>query len=266
MRLLANLFAAVALMFAPLSHAGDASSTTDGTTVLPALQIANFSKKVEHTLAQHGARVAILGRTGRPLEDLPPGVRYTHVAFAVYSMIEMAGGKQQPGYAIYNLYQLTESPNKSKLTQDYPFDFFAVVPELRAGIVIPVPKLQQRLLELITSESYQNLHNPLYSLMANPYNNQTQNCTEFVLNAIQASIYQTDNIDFIKRSIADHFTAYRVRVNPLKLVAGAVLLEGISLEDHSGPVRTATFTSIASYLQQFDLVQQVIELDGLGSM
>jgi len=105
------LITVVALATAPLSYAGDASSRSDGTSVLPAEQIAAFSKDVERTLAQHGARVAILGRTGRSIEDLPDGVRYTHVAFAVYSMIQLEGGSQQPGYTIYNLYQQSDNPN-----------------------------------------------------------------------------------------------------------------------------------------------------------
>ena len=234
--------------------------------MLPAEQIAAFSKKMEKELAKHGARVAIVARTGRPSQDLPAGVRYTHVAFAIYSMIEMESGTRQPGYAIYNLYQQADKPGRSQLIQDYPFDFFAAVPELRAGIIIPVPQLQQRLLQLITSDSYESLHNPVYSLLANPFNNQTQNCTEFTLNVLQASIYQTDEIDMIKRSLNDHFSPYRVKVNPLKLAAGAILADGVALTDHPGPVQTTTFTSIASYLQQFDLVDKIIELNEWDSI
>jgi len=258
----ASLLTVLALIFAPLSFAGNASNRSDGTTVLPADQIANFSKKVEKQLAQLGARVAILARTGRPVKDLPAGVRYTHVAFAVYSIIELENGNQQPGYAIHNLYQQPDTPNQSQLIQDYPFDFFAAVPVLRASIIVPKPELQQRLLQLITSDSYHKLHNPNYSLMANPLNNQTQNCTEFTLNVVQASIYQTDDIKLIKRTLNDHFSPYRVRMNSLKLAAGATLVEGLSLNDHRGPVHTTTFTSIVSYLHKFDLVEHYIELVG----
>ncbi len=266
MRVLASLLVAVALFFAPLSFAGIASNRADGTTLLPAEQIAAFSKKMEMELAKQGARVAIVARTGRPSKDLPTGVRYTHVAFAVYSMIKMEDGTHQPGYAIYNLYQQADEPDQSRLVQDYPFDFFAAVPELRAGLIIPTPPLQQRLLALITSDTYTDLHNPVYSLIANPFNNQTQNCTEFTLNVLQASIYQTDNMDMIKRSLTDHFSPYRVRVNPLKLAAGAIMAEGVALTDHPGPVQTTTFTSIARYLEQYDLVENVSELNGMDSI
>jgi hypothetical protein len=234
-------------------------------TSLPAARIATFSKHLENTLALHGARVAIVARSGRRDKDLPAGVRYTHVAFAVYSVIETENGDKQPGYAMYNLYQDAEKQNQSYLVQDYPFDFFAAVPTLRSGIVIPVPELQQRLLNTITGGTYQKLHNPVYSLMANPHNNQTQNCTEFTLNVLQASIYQTDDINFIKRTLSEHFSPYQVKINPLKLAAGALLAEGISLLDHPGPVQTTTFSTLLAYLKKFDLVQHAIELNETGA-
>ncbi len=261
MRFSAFLTAAVALVIALPGFAGDASSRSDGAGILPAAQIAEFSKTVETKLAEAGARVAILARSGRPRSELPPDVRYTHVAFAVYSMIELQDGTQQPGYAIYNLYQQAEAPGRSKLVQDYPYDFFAAVPELRAGIVVPTPQLQKRLLELITGDGYKRLHNPVYSLIANPFNNQAQNCTEFILNVVQASIYRTNNISFIKRTLSEYYSPYQVQINPLKLAAGAMFVEGISLSDHPGSVQTTTFGSLVEYLDQFDLVHRIIELD-----
>ena len=166
------MLVSVALLLASLIHslatAGEASRVADMTS-LPAARIATFSKHLENTLALHGARVAIVARSGRHDKDLPAGVRYTHVAFAVYSVIETENGDKQPGYAMYNLYQDAEKQNQSYLVQDYPFDFFAAVPTLRSGIVIPVPELQQRLLNTITGGTYQKLHNPVYSLMANPH-------------------------------------------------------------------------------------------------
>ena len=54
-------------------------------------------------------------------------------------------------------------------------------------------------------------------------------------------------------------------MNPLKLAAGAALVEGLSLNDHRGPVHTTTFTSILSYLHKFDLVEHHIELDNTDS-
>jgi hypothetical protein len=261
MKLLANLLAAAALFIAPFGYAGVDSSAAGAEPVLKAQEVADFSKRVEQTLASSGARVAIIARAGRPGKDLPKGVSYTHVAFAVYSMVTLSNGDQQPGYAIYNLYQNAGKPHRSSLVQDYPFDFFAAVPELRTGLIIPTAQLQNRLLDVITSDTYASLHNPAYSLLANPMNNAKQNCTEFTLNVLQSAIYGTDDIDEIKQSLRDHFEPQPMKINPLKLAAGAALLKEVSIDDHPGPIRTSTFTSIARYLDKYGLVDEIIEMD-----
>jgi len=144
---------------------------------------------VERKLAAEGARVAIVARMGRPLSEMPEGMYFTHVAFAVYSNITVADGTSVPGYAIYNLYQRDDKPSVSQLVQDFPVDFFAGVAQLEAGILIPSHELQQRLLEVIGSPTYVSLHEPRYSLIANPYTLGRQNCTEFVLDVVNAAIY-----------------------------------------------------------------------------
>lgn len=93
-------------------------------------QIIKFSKKVERALGASGARVAIIARMGRPASELPDGMHFTHVAFAVYSQITAANGEKLYGYAIQNLYQRDGQPNISDLVVDYPVDFFAGVAQL----------------------------------------------------------------------------------------------------------------------------------------
>lgn len=181
-------------------------SSAQASPHFPPEQIIGFAKKVERTLASEGARVAILARMGRPLADMPEGMRFTHVAFAVYSTITLANGSTVPGYAIYNLYQNDDQPNVSHLAQDFPVDFFAGVAVLEAGILIPSPELQQRLLEVIGSPVYAALHDPRYSLIANPYTLGRQNCTEFVLDVINAAIYQTNDINIIKANMREYGT------------------------------------------------------------
>ena len=73
--------------------------------------------------------------------------------------------------------------------------------DLKVGIIEPSKALQSRLIDVISSATYQRLHNPDYSAIANPYNNRYQNCTEFVTNVIFASIYKTNNMQEIKTSI-----------------------------------------------------------------
>lgn len=221
-------------------------------------QIIKFAKKVEKTLAAKGAHVAILARMGRPRSELPDGMHFTHVAFAVYSEITTSDGRKVPGYAIYNLYQQNEHPEVSDLVQDFPVDFFAGVAELEAGIIIPSAELQKRLLEVIASPNYATLHDPHYSVIANPYTLGRQNCTEFVLDVTNAAIYQTNDINKIKANEKSYFIAQKVNVNPFKLMLGAMFTKEVSTSDQNGTPVTATFETIGDYLKKYDEGSEVL--------
>ena len=223
--------------------------------------VAKFAKQVEKNLATKGARVAIIARVGRPRDKLPKGMSYTHTAFAVYSQITTADGRQIPGYAIYNLYQKNKEPNVSELVQDYPVDFFAEVEELEAGVIIPSPELQARLLEVIASPAYKKLHNPRYSVIANPYTLDYQNCTEHALDVIFAAIYRTDDERIIKADEKAYFKAQRVNVNPVKLAFGSMVSADVTTSDHPpGEVETATFETIGKFLKQYDEGSEVLTI------
>lgn len=233
---------------------GFSSSSTQGGETLKFKpdQIIAFAKKVEKTLAVKGARVAVLARMGRPLSEMPEGMHFTHVAFAVYSQIATADGRKVHGYAIHNLYQQNDHPDASDLVQDFPVDFFSGVAELEAGIIVPSPELQKRLLETIASPTYKALHDPHYSVIANPYTLGRQNCTEFVLDVINAAIYQTGDIKVIKANEKAYFQAQPVNVNPFKLMLGAMFSAEVSTSDQPGSPVTATFERMADYLRKYD--------------
>ncbi|MBF0161585.1 MAG: DUF2145 domain-containing protein [Magnetococcales bacterium] len=247
----------------PVAHATGFSSGSNQTGEKARFapeQIVAFAKKVEKSLAEKGSRVAILARMGRPPSELPAGMHFTHVAFAVYSEITTTDGRKIPGYAIHNLYQRNKHPDVSDLVQDFPVDFFAAVAELEAGILIPSPELQKRLLALIASPTYQALHDPHYSVIANPYTLGRQNCTEFVLDVLHAAIYQTDDIERIKASERAYFVAQPVEVNPFKLMLGALFSAEVSTSDQPGPPVTATFEKIVEFLKQYDAGSEALTL------
>ncbi|MEW6563436.1 MAG: DUF2145 domain-containing protein [Pseudomonadota bacterium] len=237
---------------------GAGSSSAGGAPSFTPEQIVKFAKKVEKTMAEKGAYVAVIARMGRSASELPEGMHFTHVAFAVYSEITTADGRKMPGYAIYNLYQLDGKPDVSKLVQDYPVDFFAGVAQLESGLIIPSPELQRRILEVIGSPTYKSLHNPHYSLIANPFTLPKQNCTEHTLDVINAAIYQTDDINKIKEAEKKYFKAQRVNVSPLKLMLGSMFSAEVSTSDQQGTPVTATFETIAEYLKQYDKGSQVV--------
>jgi hypothetical protein len=249
-RTVALLIAVVCLVIAS-PHAYASSQGSDEIYFKPE-EIVAFSKKVEKSLAQKGARVAVLARVGRPRNQLPPGFAYTHVAFAVYSQITTSDGRQVPGYAIYNLYQRDKEPSISDLIQDFPVDFFSGVQVLEAGITIPSPELQRRLLNVIASPAYKQLHVPQYSLIANPYTLPYQNCTEHTLDVLFAAIYETSDPKQIKSNEQAYFQAQPVNVSPIKLLFGSMFKAEIVTSDHPGSPVTATYETIARFLEKYD--------------
>jgi hypothetical protein len=211
-------------------------------------QIAALSKGLERVLAERGARVAVIGRIGLPREVMPPGLEYSHAGLAVYSSIRTADNRLVPGYAVYNLYQGDARTGVSFLMQDYPVDYFAAVHELKAGVVIPTEKLQRALAATIFSPTYRSLHNPRYSVLANPFRTDYQNCTGFVLDVLFASIYRTDDVRRIKTNIAAYFVPEPIQVSGLKLALADAMMPDVATDDHTGPVATTTFESIARFM------------------
>ncbi|MBX2868634.1 MAG: DUF2145 domain-containing protein [Acidiferrobacterales bacterium] len=253
------------LGFAQAGHAGGGSQRN-----LPAQfkaeDIASFSKQVEKTLASKRAIVALVARNGRPPKNLPEGVRYTHVGFAVYSEIQLEDGNSQRGYAFHNLYQLPEQPDRSEIVVDFAMDFFAGASEMKAGILIPTPALQKRLYEAIVNNGYHEFHNPRYSAISNPFDTRYQNCTEFVMNVTQSAIHQTSSLAEIKANLQQSFDPFVLPYSKTLLNLASMGSQDISMKDHGYPVVTTTFTSIADYLKKHKLVSEVIELSNLTAV
>lgn len=231
------------------------STNAEGPLKFSVEETAAFAKKVEKSLALKGARVAIVSRVGRNPDDLPEGVSFTHTAFWVYSKIQTSDGRIIPGYHIYSLYQRSEELDKSDLVKDFPVDYFLGMEELRAGIVIPKPALQKALVKVLLSDAYKKLHNPSYSVVASPFNNKYQNCTEHTLDIILAAVYGTDNMDQIKANAREYFDPQTVHLDPLKALLGSIFVEDFKTGDHEGEIQTATFTTIKTFMQQYDLAE-----------
>ena len=260
MHQLINCILSLCLCGTAAAAPGFSSASLGGgeTTHFKAEEVISFAKKVERTLASKGAHVAIIARMGRPLSEMPAGMHFTHVAFVVYSQIQTADGRTLPGYSIYNLYQYDDHPDKSRLVQDYPVDFFSGVAQMEAGILIPSAELQQRLIKVIASPTYAALHEPRYSVIANPYNEGLQNCTEFTLDVINAAIYQTTDVRQLKQVAQKYFVAQPVEVNPFKLMLGSVFSAEVSTKDHPSKPLTATFERISDYLLKYDQGAEVL--------
>ncbi len=247
------------LGFTQAAFAGGGSQSNLPST-FKAEDIAAFSKQVERALADQRALVAIVARNGRPIDQLPKGVHYTHVGFAIYSEIALQDGSRQKGYAFHNLYQSNDQIDRSELVVDLPPDFFAGAFELKAGVIIPYPDLQRKLYKVITGERYQRLHNPRYSAIANPFDNRLQNCTEFVMNITQSALYDTDSLNIIKANLDRWFEPYEIPYGKTALTFASFGSPDISTQDQGYPYITTTFGSIVEYMEKYQLASSIFEV------
>lgn len=223
-------------------------------------EAADFSKQIERDLASRGARVAIVFRSGEPRDQLPDGVRYTHGAFWVHSQIQAEDGRTVHGYAVHNLYHGEEDRSRSYLAQDWPFDFTSGDALGEAGIIIPTPEMQRRILQLMQDGGYGSLHQAEYSILSNPHDMRYQNCTEFMLDVIAAAAWQTIDRDQLKANLAAHFRPARIRLTVLQRMFGPSVDDRARMDDHNGAIRTTTWTSLTQFMQAHGLAEDVYEL------
>lgn len=223
-------------------------------------EAADFSKLIERELAARGAYVALVFRTGRPRENMPEGIRYTHGAFWVYTPVETADGETLYGYAVYNLYHEAEETRRSFLHQDWPLDFTRgdVVGEV--GVIVPSPEMQRRILDVMASDDYDALHQSEYSLVSNPADGRFQNCTEFMLDVIAAAAWETADRDRLKVNLGEYFNPAEIELGFFQRLLGPMFDPRIRLEDQNGAIATSTFAGIAEFMETYELDQEVFEL------
>lgn len=250
---------AISLALTPLAAAPaaaqDSSAQSDG-ALLSVQEAADFSKQIERTLAADGARVAIVFRTGRTRDKLPDGIDYTHGAFWVYRDIATEEGGTIRGYAVYNLYHGDGESlprNESYLAQDWPLDFARGSAVNDVAVIVPTPEMQRRIESIIDSPLYEGLHNPRYSLIANPLETTYQNCNSFMLAVVGAAAWETHDLEQITVNLQAHFEPQEVEVGALTRMFGPMFDNRLKTDDQHGALKTVTYASLRDFMEEFAL-------------
>ncbi len=258
--------ATVALAIAALAipaHGDSGSSATTAAQFTPE-EAASYSKQIERSLADQSARVAIVFRAGRARDKLPDGIAYTHGSFWVYQAMQLGDGSQMQGYVSHNLYHgdgETLPRSQSHLVTDFPYEFISAAVEEDVAIIIPTPEMQRRIMTMMSNGSYEAMHDPDYSLIASPYNDLYQNCTEFMLDVVASAAWETTDYAQIKANLSAHFSASRVKTGLLARMFGPATDERLKTRDHRGkPIRTATYASLAKFMLDNGLATQTYTL------
>lgn len=253
MRLAAHRFVialtlALALLLTPPAYAGS-EATKVGVDKYGDQPIRDFALRVNDQLDARRANVAIIARCGRPRSELPAGVRYTHVAIAVFEAVRGADGVPFHTYAVYNLYQDSAQEDRSYLKQDLMYHFVSGLDAPDIAICIPIEPLQKRLLTVIRSPAYRELYIPSYNLLANPWADRYDNCVTHTLKLCVAAIYDTTDRARINANIRAYFTPTPIRLGPLRAL-GAHFMTAIKHDDAApSGLQTATYDSLHTFLQ-----------------
>jgi hypothetical protein len=266
LRVLARAALALSLSIAApvcASAQSDFSSTQSASAHFTPAQIAAFSKQIEQELAGKGVRVAMVFRLGRAHKDMPPGINYTHGAFWVYRDIKTDSGEIAHGYAVYNLFSgdgKAWPTTQSRLMQDWPYEFVRGSAVDDVGIIIPSPEMQRRILAVIDSPTYEALHNPSYSLIANPLRDKHQNCNSFMLDVTAAAAWDTIDRAQIRADLKAHYTPSVVHTNLLMRLFAPIADDRLKTDDQSGEIVTATYESIAAFMKTNGLLESAYAL------
>jgi hypothetical protein len=258
------LILALALMAAPApSFAFDSSEAVTG-DAFTVEQAAAFSKRIEKDLAAQNATLAFVFRSGRTRDKLPAGMAFTHGAVWAHQEIMLGEGERIHGYGVHNLYSgdgTAWPKTESRLIQDWPLDFVRGAAERDVAILIPSPEMQVRLRAILFSDDYQKLHRGnAYALLSNPANAQFQNCTEFMLDLVAASMWRTTDYAQIKANLSAHFEPTPIAANGLQRMFGPLADPRLRTSDHNGSIRTATYESIEKFMTRHGLVQRAYVL------
>ena len=102
------------------------------------------------------------------------------------------------------------------------------------------------------------MHNSHYSVIANPFSLDFQNCTEHTLDVITAAIYETNDLKVIKVNEKAYFEPQPVKVNPVTLMLGSIFVADVTTSDHPGPPVTPTFTTIGRFLTKYKAASEIL--------
>ncbi|MDG1419242.1 MAG: DUF2145 domain-containing protein [Maricaulis sp.] len=221
---------------------------------------ADFSKQIERELATRGAYVAMVFRSGATQAALPDEIDYSHGSFWVYTPIETDDGRTLYGYAVYNLYHGIEDQTQSDLVQDWPLDFTRADDTGTVGIIIPNAAMQARILDVLASDDYYELHQSQYALMSSPTDLRFQNAPEFILDVVASAAWKTTDRDQIKVNIDAYFDETTIEIGGFGKFLAPIQDVRNHLQDQPGMIHTSSFASIAQFMENFDLSDESFEL------
>ena len=224
-----------------------------------------FAKQVKETLELSGANLAMVGRIGS--DQSKRGVRYTHVG---YVMREHPAG---PWTVVHELNQCGTGTSElfdEGLANFYMDDLF----DFETRIVIPSPEVQAKVAQSLLGPAKRELHEPVYSSIANPWSARFQNSNGWALEVLARSM--SDGAAAVSRENAqswlrDHgYVPSRIQIGGGERAGARLFTPNIRFGDHPDTAwqtqayEVHTADSALGYLHRIDPASREIiqRLDG----
>ena len=208
------------------------------------------------TLAEHtvqrldttGASVVAIARIGQDLSRY--GVRYSHMGWAY-----------KDGDTWRVLHKLNQcGTDRSAVYRQGIGDFFLDAPhEYLAGIVVPSPEVQARLLPRLKDAALTApMHTRRYSMLSYPWAHRYQQSNQWALEVLASAMGEgiTDR-DAAQRWLKQvGYQPAEIHLSALQRLGGRMTRANISFDDHplelrfTGRIRTVTVDSVFAWLQR----------------
>ena len=218
----------------------------------------DLAERTVKRLDDTGAKVVALARAGQDLSQY--GLIYSHFGWAY---------KEGDTWRV--LHKLNQcGTDQSGVFRQGIGDFFMESPHRYiAGVVVPRPDVQARLLPLLaTAVATAPMHTPRYSMLAYPWATQYQQSNQWALEVLAQAMGE----GVASRAGAQQwlqqagYQPTELHLSAMKRLGARITRANISFDDHpnelrfSGRIRTVTVDSVFAWLQRSGLGQESLAI------
>jgi hypothetical protein len=253
----------IAWLFIANALAWPAAAGTECSQMAPNAEMissaASSAELTYRTLENSDAQVVILARVGSDISEYD--LRYTHAGFAF---------RDHPKGRWLVRHLLNEcATDRSGIYDQGLLNFFLDdLYAYEALIIVPTKDLQERLKELVLSTAALAMHQPKYSMIANPFAAKYQNSNQWLLEVV--ALAQAPTGLPASRPLAQELlrsSGYRpsqVTISPFKALGASLFRSNVRFDDHGsyereyGRYKVVSVRSVKDYLLKQNDISQLL--------
>ncbi len=218
------------------------------TTVYRALTLA---QRISEKLESSGAEVALIARAGQDLTKY--GLRYSHLGFVV---------RDHPDGPWTVVHELNEcaTADSALFTQGLGTFFLDDMFRYESLIVIPEPRIQQRLRGLLLGRAFVRMHEAHYSVVAYPFSTRYQNSNQWALELLAVASAEEGQVATRAEAQAwlrdAGFVPTTLQIDAMQRLGARMFKANVAFDDHpfdrrmAGQIDCVTVEAIAAFVTE----------------